>query len=121
MARKRLSTKEICDLALRARHGAEGERVEATIALVTEYRSQSDTYRKQDRARRNAIIDGRRDNPPVEIDPLLLQAINECSRKIFADDDPVRALKKLLGKKPGRSGDVAAPSAVERKLKGVPI
>jgi hypothetical protein len=101
----RLSTEEISELSLRAKHGTEGERIEATKALVEEFRSQAEAYRKQDRARRNAIIDGRKARGgPVKINPLLVQAIDEFGRKIFAEADPVLALEILLGKKksPGK-------------------
>jgi hypothetical protein len=79
---------KIRDLSLRVRYGTEGERVEAAKELVKEFRLQVDTYRKKDR----------------EINPFLLQVIDEFGRKIFAEADPVLALGILLGQKksPGK-------------------
>jgi hypothetical protein len=108
MPRKRLGTEEISDLALRARHGTESDRVKAVTELVEEFRSQIGAYRK---------------NASDEIDPLLLQTINEFGLRIFAEDNPALAVERLLGKNTRGGGDIAAPktSEVERKLKDVSI
>ena len=99
--------------------GPTSERAAAAVELAGEFRAQVEAYRKHARVRRDGG-DGR----VFEIDPLLLQVIDELGRRVLAEADPVLALERLLGrqgseqsaKTTARDRDIAR--AVVNKLDG---
>jgi hypothetical protein len=78
----------------------EGERVEAVNELLREFRTQVEQFRRKD---------------IPHIDPLLAQGMNDWSIRIFAEDNPVLALEKLIGTRP-KEGRRASTKNADRDI-----
>jgi hypothetical protein len=118
MSHQRLKTAQISDLFAIAgymrRNTTEVERVEAVNSLLGEYLLQIEEFKR-----------GERD----ALDPLLREGIEDWGRRIFAQEDPVTALARFLGKRqrPGKRAkhtarDFNIAVAVVIKMKdGMPL